>query len=105
MKPTKANAIKAAAEKNCTLVMDDECVSVIAPHGRRLPAGCHIIDIYYRRGWTMPEVWESILNELDGNTQKCDDPACEWCEAGDVLPYGVRAGNVLTGCRTEMKDE
>lgn len=98
---TKAQAVAKASEHRCTLIDDGEMVNLIAPHGHVLACGTHeCAGFRYARGeWKKADIWDEILYELATPPEKCEDPECEWCECGDILPFGVDPADVLCGCR------
>jgi hypothetical protein len=98
MASVRAKLVERAEELGVAVVDDGESVSILAPHRHVFHSGYHEHQIHLR-GWTKPEAWAALLEELEHPTERCADPECEWCNDEPGLPYGVSPKDVVVPFR------
>lgn len=100
--------IAAVTAAKGTLIVTRDRVSILAPAGSMWEAGVHEVSLG-RESWKnaggINEVYADLLIDATAGVVPCLDctpsKPCEWCESGDVLPYGESARDVVCGCKTE----
>lgn len=60
------------------LLDSGDSLSIDAPIGYTLPSGAHSFTLYLH-GWTRPDAYAALLDELHGPLLACDDRECDSC--------------------------
>lgn len=67
-------------KKHGIMFLDDvDCLRFDAPIGKLLsPVGWHYID-FNLRGWTRPEAYQAIMEDIADGLEDCEDGDCDHC--------------------------
>lgn len=106
--------IAAVTAAKGTLIVTRDRVSILAPPGKKWFCDYHEVSLgrdLWGSGRTggpgpLAEIYAELTVDALAGVIPCDDceregKPCEWCESGDVLPYGESARDVVCGCKTE----
>lgn len=87
---TRSDLAKAVASFRGTLIDSGFYISCIAPKGHIWTGPeTHEVQINYKRGWKMGEVYSALLDDISSGVSACENENCEWCEESESLPYGT----------------
>jgi hypothetical protein len=80
------------------LVIGADVVRIDAPRGWVIAVTeCHSRDLYLK-GWTKPEAYAELLDDLRFGLERCDDAECEHCpyQVASVDDWTERGADVVT---------
>lgn len=77
---TRKQFINRCNELGVIAIDSGDMIRIDAPHGRRFAGTqCHYHDIYLR-GWTRPDAYQAMIDDMRMGLETCDITDCEICE-------------------------